>query len=848
MKYSKGFLVISIFIAFLGEIISQNLELNKSGYFERNGLNVIIFDDIYPEGRQGGITIVQHGKRVAANGDLYIQSVPGQWAPYPRLLNKKRVQENNEVIVTLMYPDSIRIKNTGQPYIYPDLELKYKIKIIAEGENFRIIVDLEKPLPEDWIGKVGFNIELFPGNLFGKTYLMDDDSGIFPIYPNTPIEVGEKYLPEPMAAGQKLVVAPEDKYYRMKISNEKGDLQLLDSRVIHNNGWFIVRSLVPANVTKNAIEWLVEVNTIDNWLYKPVVHTSQVGYHTKQTKVAIIELDKKDNSIKDIKINKIQSSGDYLTVLTINENNRQKFLRYSYLKADFTSIEEPGMYAVQYGDIVSGPFKINDDVYRTGVWQPTIDYYLPVQMCHMKVFEKYRVWHDYCHLDDALMAPENINHFDGYTHKKIPQGFTPLKHVEGLKKGGWHDAGDYDIRIESQIGTILMLTYAFEEFNIDYDQTLINQDDEIVEIHHPDGKQDILQQIEHGLLNVLGGYNQFEKLYRGIITPTLRQYVMLGDAGSMTDNKVFTGEVQKEYHDFWHTNITNKYSRNFSPRESNIIEKEYVKNLDDRLVFLEDNASRQLYGVTGLAAASRVMNGYNDQLAKECIDAAENLWKHYKDAKGKRVDEKKIHALSELILTTDKKEYKIELIALLPVIIKTIDNTGWVLGRVLPKVEDEEFIQKINKEIVTVKDSVIRASNENPFGIPYHPRIWGAGWGIQYFGVKHYFLYKGWPDIFTKEPLLNALNFILGNHPGENTASFVSNVGAKSQTVAYGINRADWSFIPGGVISGTNLVRPDLPELLEWPYLWQQAEYVMGGGATNFMFLVLAADNILNEE
>ena len=46
------------------------------------------------------------------------------------------------------------------------------------------------------------------------------------------------------------------------------------------------------------------------------------------------------------------------------------------------------------------------------------------------------------------------------------------------------------------------------------------------------------------------------------------------------------------------------------------------------------------------------------------------------------------------------------------------------------------------------------------------------------------------------------------------------------------------------MISGTNLVRPDLPELKEWPFFWQQTEYVMGGGETNFMFLALAADRM----
>ena len=88
----------------------------------------------------------------------------------------------------------------------------------------------------------------------------------------------------------------------------------------------------------------------------------------------------------------------------------------------------------------------------------------------------------------------------------------------------------------------------------------------------------------------------------------------------------------------------------------------------------------------------------------------------------------------------------------------------------------------------------------------------------------------------------HALNFILGVHPGSNNASFASGIGSESVTVAYGVNRADWSFIPGGVASGTALIRPDLPELKTWPFFWQQTEYVMGGGATNFMFLVLAVD------
>ena len=137
---------------------------------------------------------------------------------------------------------------------------------------------------------------------------------------------------------------------------------------------------------------------------------------------------------------------------------------------------------------------------------------------------------------------------------------------------------------------------------------------------------------------------------------------------------------------------------------------------------------------------------------------------------------------------------------------------------------------------------LVDQATESPYGVPYRPHIWGAGWSIQEFGVKAYFIHKAWPEHAGPDFFVNALNFVLGVHPGENTMSFVSGVGSDSALVAYGVNRADWSFIPGGVISGTALIRPDLPELKIWPFFWQQTEYVMGGGGTNFMFLALAAD------
>ena len=114
---------------------------------------------------------------------------------------------------------------------------------------------------------------------------------------------------------------------------------------------------------------------------------------------------------------------------------------------------------------------------------------------------------------------------------------------------------------------------------------------------------------------------------------------------------------------------------------------------------------------------------------------------------------------------------------------------------------------------------MVQMSEETPYGIPYRPHIWGAGWQIQGMAFQYYFLHDAFPDLFAPALMSRALNFVLGCHPGSNTASFASGVGAVSATMAYGMNRADFSFIPGGVVSGTALIRPDFPELLPWPFL-----------------------------
>jgi hypothetical protein len=636
---------------------------------------------------------------------------------------------------------------------------------------------------------------------------------------------GEIVTAQPMAKGKKLVVAPESDLLRLSIESKTGDLELLDGRYIHNNGWFVVRSLVAEGTTRNAVEWIITPNAVPGWRSAPVIHVSQIGYHPGQEKVAIIEVDKSDTKTVNPVLVRVGENGKNTPVYQGKPTLWGSFLRFNYLKFDFSSVKPDGLYFIIYGNEQSQPFRIASDVYKRNVWQPTLEYFLPVQMCHMRVNEKYRVWHGLCHMDDARMARINYNHFDGYIQGgSTLTEFKSGNHVPGLNIGGWHDAGDYDLRVESQSGEVYILVMTYEAFNIKYDETSIDQKTRIVEIHQPDGRPDILQQIEHGALSVIGGYKNLGRLYRGIIESDKRQYILLGDGSTMTDGLIYNQDLR-----------AGERTGTSSPVP------------DDRWVFTEENPSRELTVAAHLAAAARVLKGFNDTLSGQCLDVAKAIFFHDYQLTGRTINSK-IHAASELFLTTGEDQFRNYILQNEESVVKGIRDLGWLIGRALAKINNAEFTAAVKNSAKGLSEDITKQANETPFGVPYRPQIWGAGWDIQSFGVRQYFLHTAFPDIFPSAPIFNALNFILGVHPGENTSSFASGVGARSTTIAYGVNRADWSYIPGGVSSGTALIRPDFPELLDWPYLWQQQEYVMGGGATNFMFLVLAADQLLNEK
>lgn len=823
-------------------------QINERDYFQSRGVGVMAFHDTFPESHQSGMIMVMHGTRIATNGDLRLEATPGQWSPVPKILSREVDRENGEIRTRLAYPDEEQQLKGFNPIYYPDLQLTYEMTVRAEGGAIKVSIDLDQPLPEEWVGDVGFVLELYPADLFGMSWIMDEHSGIFPRQPYG-VELPEgvepdpqllpsgelkdllplpnhKAQPVPLAVGSHLAVAPESDEYRMQIESSTGELELHDGRNQHQNGWFIVRTTVPAGATDNAIELTIKPNVIADWTYEPVIQHSMVGYHPAQDKVAVIETDPNDNFNQTMQLLRLSADGNHQVVLDKNPKEWGDFLRYKYFHFDFSEVTQEGMYQLVLGGQKSEPFRIAANAYDQNVWQPTLEYFLPVQMGHMRVKEKYKLWHDASHLDDALMAPTDINHFDGYVQgPSTLTDFQPGEHVPGLAQGGWYDAGDGDFRIESQSGEIYILAAAYEEFDVQHDNTLVDQTLKLTEIREPDGIPDILQQIEHGLLTVVGGYEALGRLYRGIISPTLTQYVMGGDFSGQTDNRIYDpslGELEKQG------------ERSGLP--------------DDRWVFTENNPAREFDAIGNIAASVNAMRDYDADMAERALTAAEQLWEVERPVDGDNVLNNKIHAAVELFRATGKQEYRDFIVSQHDHIIGNIRSVGWIVARAVHQIDDAALTEAMRSAVGEFYREIEASMANTPYGLDFDMQLWGRGWSLQQQAVAHYFLHTAFPEEFDKEYLLNVVHYVLGKNPGSNNQSYASGVGAKSKTSAYGINRMEYSYVPGGVTVGTALVAPDFPEYKEFPYLWQQSEYVLGGGASNFMFLALAANQLLNDE
>ena len=137
----------------------KGFQLNTAtGYFQNKGVDVMAFDDIYPVGHQSGVSIIMHGNRVATNGDIRFEQTPGQWQPVPKQGERKLDAEKNSITTKLSYPDMDGHLKGFNPMIYPDFAFEYEVTVKGEKDCVLVNVDLDRPIPDEFIGKICFNM------------------------------------------------------------------------------------------------------------------------------------------------------------------------------------------------------------------------------------------------------------------------------------------------------------------------------------------------------------------------------------------------------------------------------------------------------------------------------------------------------------------------------------------------------------------------------------------------------------------------------------------------------------------------------------------------------------------
>ena len=167
---------------------------------------------------------------------------------------------------------------------------------------------------------------------------------------------------------------------------------------------------------------------------------------------------------------------------------------------------------------------------------------------------------------------------------------------------------------------------------------------------------------------------------------------------------------------------------------------------------------------------------------------------------------------------------------------------GWVAVRAI-SLMDEQFKQSLASALGAYRIKVDENLSKNPYDVPIPLGTWGGSVAASYFAVHMYFLHKAFPEIIETEYTLRGLDYALGVHPVSNV-SLVSGVGTHSKLIGYGNNRADYTFIPGGMVPGVTVIAPDFPELSDaWPFLWYENEYVLDA-ATSFILTANAADAV----
>ncbi|MBO7114472.1 MAG: glycoside hydrolase family 9 protein [Bacteroidaceae bacterium] len=819
---------------------AADLMLNDKEYFETQGVNVLVFSNTFSGGfndeKNSGIEIIHHGVRTVQGGAVRLNKTPEQWDLVPSSPSRVVDSVNNAIEVTMRYAD---------------YDFDSRVVVTARGKAVEIAVYLDKPVPEFLAGKAGFNLEFLPSQYWGKTYIMDGRPNRFPRYAVSQTQAvsndekprqfkgfrtyddrgtGEFVDPMPLETGHNILIAPDAPERMIKISSDDAMLELYDGRMLAQNGWYVLRSVLPAGKTGKVVTWIVEPHAIPGWIREPNIGFSQVGYVPSQPKIAVIELDKMDKPLTSASIYRIEDDGSEKMAFIGKTDVWGMYYKYNYIKFDFTDVKEPGVYYIKYGDHKTGNFIIDNSVYNW-ITDATSDVWIPIHMNHMTVNEGYRIWHGEPFKEGYLQAPQS-DHFDLHSQgAQTNTKYKPYELIPGLNVGGYFDAGDFDIETGSNISVVQNMVAAWELFHPMRDETFVSEEQRYVDLHRPDGKPDLLQYIEHGVLNLLAQAENIGFMSQTLSNSVLDNYHHLGDAAAITDGLHYDPSLPR-------------YVKSADGKRSG--------TPDDMWAFTNRNTNTDMNAANMFAAASRVLKGYNDDLAARCLKQSKRLQAEATQLMSQRAAGMRggqnpnfnrnrgggnMATNLQLYIATGQRSYLDQFEQQIwPALERNVNNSIRTAMDAIPYM-DAAYKDSLRRYAVKYKEYLESIDKNNPYGVPIGEGNWAGSGAVVTFGTTATFASLYFPDIIDKSYAYKAAAFMFGCHPYHNY-SLVATVGAaRPKQVFYGNNRADFSFIPGNVAPGLLFRKPDHFENFDdWPFLWGQNEGTIAGNTSYYIF------------
>lgn len=670
----------------------------------------------------------------------------------------------------------------------PGQAVKFTLQAVPEGEGVRVTIRREGAWPAEanWCA---FQMQVPVSAYGGSTVEADGKAVTLP---------PEKHATTNILGGaKKLVLGGDDPRRRFEISSERG-ININDARAWNAPMYQISVGMETTGESAEA-SFLLRFPEGSPEQLQPRLCVAPMGYSAKGLREVTMEWPKGMPRPADgVRIEeaggKTVAAGKFGPTLTL-EHMQNAFASFA-----FAEVSTPGKYKVVWDGGAAREIEIKPTIFADAMWTPTLDVFLPWQMCHADITFAggKRPNLPACHLDDAQRVPANFPGIDGF--KSYEANLTPYKQGEMIScgTGGWHDAGDYDLNVHAQGYSTWKMALAYEEFGVDRDVTTLEVAKQRVVAGKGDGVPDLLQQVQWGAVWLLTMQQQDGLVYPGVCCRPGGQYTAAVLPEKLSDNTPGTK--------------------------------------DERYLYVDYQPASQLAQVISLAGSAKALKKVDPVLAQKCIAAAEAAMVYYRTAPlvyrentyfNKKAEDGKIGtemaALAELYMATGKATYLTELEGRAGEIDQVKVSWPWaysshvggwwyaptVLARLAPKLEEGQLKSAIVRLCErAVKEQSSQSSNR-PWPVQwFHVLDWGAAGHCLGRTFDAYYLEKVVPGQFTLAGTQREMQWMLGYHP-LNDVAFVCSDDPNIASPKYlyngrlhGRSGSAAASVPGAVVPG----------------------------------------------